>query len=275
VTISLASSNFSWTFTGFYGNPDRKLQEESWRLLSHLGFLSRPAWLCIGDFNEIVDQSEKVGGAVRREIQLDQFRTTLLDCNLGDLGNYGTRYPWSNKRDAGEFIKERFDREVTTTSWSLQFLNASVEVLPVCNSDHKPMWLKFDKACVVSARLFCCEAKWNIDEERSSIVQEAWAYSGEAGRTSLGEVMRKISRCQRALSGWSRAKFGAFSKNINLLTKRLEKMQKVEHSGNLSSIYQIQSELNKLLEMEEVKWRQRAKRNWFQGGDCNTQYFHA
>ncbi len=52
-------------------------------------------------------------------------------------------------------------------------------------------------------------------------------------------------------------------------------MQKVEHSGNLSSIYQIQSELNKLLEMEEVKWRQRAKRNWFQGGDCNTQYFHA
>jgi len=194
-TISLASSNFSWTFTGFYGNPDTKLQEESWRLISHLGFLSRPAWLCIGDFNEIVDQSEKVGGAVRREIQLDRFRITLLDCNLGDLGYYGTRYTWSNKRDAGEFIKERFDRTVATTSWSLQFLNASVEVLPVCNSDHKTLWLKFDKACVVSARLFCCEAKWNIDEERSSIVQEAWAYSGEAGRTSLGEVMRKISRC--------------------------------------------------------------------------------
>ncbi|GLT62157.1 hypothetical protein SLA2020_348150 [Shorea laevis] len=27
--------------------------------------------------------------------------------------------------------------------------------------------------------------------------------------------------------------------------------------------------------MEDVQWKQRAKRNWFRHGDRNTQYFHA
>jgi hypothetical protein len=47
--IILIDSNFSWTFIGFYGHPDWALRESSWKLLSHLGNLSRPAWLCMGD----------------------------------------------------------------------------------------------------------------------------------------------------------------------------------------------------------------------------------
>jgi len=43
----------------------------------------------------------------------------------------------------------------------------------------------------------------------------------------------------------------------------------------LATICQLQGELNKLLEMEDVKWRQRGKRSWFKDGDRNTQYFHA
>jgi hypothetical protein len=35
-TVSLRGSNFSWKFTGFYGNPNCALREASWRLLSHL-----------------------------------------------------------------------------------------------------------------------------------------------------------------------------------------------------------------------------------------------
>jgi hypothetical protein len=27
--------------------------------------------------------------------------------------------------------------------------------------------------------------------------------------------------------------------------------------------------------MEDTKWKQQAKRNWFMHGDCNTKYFHA
>lgn len=60
--ITMANEEFSWTFTGFYGHPDHNLREQSWKLLSHLRTLSSPAWLCMGDFNEITNSKEKMGG---------------------------------------------------------------------------------------------------------------------------------------------------------------------------------------------------------------------
>jgi hypothetical protein len=37
VDITNHESNFSWTFTGFYGHLDQTLCEDSWKLLAHLG----------------------------------------------------------------------------------------------------------------------------------------------------------------------------------------------------------------------------------------------
>jgi hypothetical protein len=37
----------------------------------------------------------------------------------------------------------------------------------------------------------------------------------------------------------------------------------------------MQEELHALLELEDLKWRLKAKANWLQNGDRNTRYFHA
>lgn len=37
----------------------------------------------------------------------------------------------------------------------------------------------------------------------------------------------------------------------------------------------LQGEINHLLEREDIKWKQRAKRNWFWQEDKNTKFFHA
>jgi hypothetical protein len=54
-----------WKFTGFYGNPDVGKHHESWSLLRHLSSLSPTMWVCMNDFNEITEASEKYG-MVRR-----------------------------------------------------------------------------------------------------------------------------------------------------------------------------------------------------------------
>ena len=48
-----------WKFTGFYEHPDVNKRPEAWNLLQYLARLTPEPWICIGDFNEVITQSEK------------------------------------------------------------------------------------------------------------------------------------------------------------------------------------------------------------------------
>lgn len=48
-----------WKFTGFYGHPEVGRHNEAWDLLCHLRSYSPMAWMCVGDFNEILEANEK------------------------------------------------------------------------------------------------------------------------------------------------------------------------------------------------------------------------
>lgn len=98
-----------WRLTGFYGHPDWTKRHESWTLLEHVKKFHPEPWLCIGDFNEVVDPMEKWGGAVRREGQMGKFRTVQEKCGLSDLGYKGSKFTWTNCRHDESFIKERLD----------------------------------------------------------------------------------------------------------------------------------------------------------------------
>jgi hypothetical protein len=96
----------------FYGHPLPHKRHESWELLAHLKKFCPGAWMVVGDFNEIVNQSDKIGGAQRREGQMVLFRNVLEDCGLSDLGFLGSKFTWSNGHHDDTFMKERLDRAV-------------------------------------------------------------------------------------------------------------------------------------------------------------------
>jgi len=98
---------------------------------------------------------------------------------------------------------------------------------------------------------------------------------GDVQNCSLGEVQALLTGCKDALSGWSSSKYGDIGRNIKALTLQLERLQRVESPTNLEEINQIQKDIDKLMEMEDLKWKQRAKRNWYVQGDHNTSFFHA
>jgi hypothetical protein len=52
-------------------------------------------------------------------------------------------------------------------------------------------------------------------------------------------------------------------------------LQRDELPKNAADILHLQQEVDHLLEVEDVKWKQRVKRRWFQHGDRNMGYFHA
>ncbi|CAA7059332.1 unnamed protein product, partial [Microthlaspi erraticum] len=53
--------------TFIYGEPDHSLRKEVWEELSNLGNLRDKPWFLTGDFNDIIDNTEKSGGQQRTE----------------------------------------------------------------------------------------------------------------------------------------------------------------------------------------------------------------
>jgi hypothetical protein len=151
----------------------------------------------VGDFNEIVDQTEEVGGLVWNGAQMEAFRYTLSECSLGDLGYRGSKYTWSNKREVGEFIKERLDRALANAGWCAQFPAIVTEVLAARSSDHRPLWICFKPPLLRSPKLFRFEASWNVSEECAKVIRQAWSEEG-AGGTPRCSILRKLSQCQEA-----------------------------------------------------------------------------
>lgn len=78
--------DMKWYFIGVYGPPEVENQKPFWNLLRFLKQRDMGPWLVLGDFNEILAQKEKYGGRLHPEWQLVDFKSTLFECDLCDLG---------------------------------------------------------------------------------------------------------------------------------------------------------------------------------------------
>lgn len=72
--------------------------------------MSSLSWLCFGYFNEVLNLNEKLGGKERQVNMVAEFRETLRECDLVDLGFIEYPFTWSNRRFGAQLIKERRDR---------------------------------------------------------------------------------------------------------------------------------------------------------------------
>ena len=270
--VTNLTTGVQWKLTGFYGHPEWNKRKESWDLLQHLQSYSPIAWLCIGDINEILEQSEKWGANPRREGQMELFRSALEKCNLSDLGYSGAKFTWTNCQPDGNFIKVRLDRAVANTQWCSMFKEASVQVLAGRSSDHKPIQLNLATNLQVHGekrRGFKFELNWTLEAGYQQVVEEAW--NAEPNEDALS----KLSECRISLRKWSKGILGDSATQIKRKTLEVEELQRNEGPENSEAIKSLNAEIELLLEKEDLYWKQRAKQNWYKEGDQNTQYFHA
>lgn len=62
---------------------------------------------------------------------------------------------------------------------------------------------------------------------------------------------------------------------IKTKSKQLKCLQDKEDPTTLREIMKLQQELHGLMDQEELKWRQRAKKHWYNSGNRNTKFLHA
>lgn len=162
--------------------------------------------------NDIIDNTEKWGAALRRESQMEAFRDTLEICQLNDLGFIGPKFTWTNGRDGHEFTKERLDRALGNMEWCNTFIRAEVHILEARSSDHKPLLVQFDgaqKLKLANKRGFRFEASWALDDDYKEVVREAWGArrQGHDREVDMGNQMAvlctKLQQCSVELKTWS------------------------------------------------------------------------
>ena len=110
-------------------------------LLQHLKSVVDGPWVCIGDFNAILQSTEKLSKRPPQHNQMDAFREPLDHCQLEDLGFRGYQFTWNNKRSGDANTRLRLDRAMATTDWREKFSISLVTHLSSHASNHLPIIL--------------------------------------------------------------------------------------------------------------------------------------
>lgn len=120
------TKNCDWFFTGVYSHLEVEKRRKFWNLLCSLHNQVGAPFLIVGNLNEIFYHRKKKGNWVQVEKQLEDFRDTLIDYELHELGFLGTPFTWSNGREGRDLINERLDRCMTNLTWCDLLSNSRV-----------------------------------------------------------------------------------------------------------------------------------------------------
>lgn len=119
-TLIKSNGKSSSFITFIYGAPQQENRGEVWDRLSLIGYDRNLAWLLTGNFNDILENSEKVGGPPRSEGSFITFRTFDSVNGLWDGKHSGNALSWRGTRHS-HFVKSRLDRSLANCTWNESF----------------------------------------------------------------------------------------------------------------------------------------------------------
>ena len=92
---------------------------------------------------------------------------------------------------------------------------------------------------------------------------------------SSNGLVEGLKDCAFGLGGWNCSDLGHSPQKIQEKRKSLQAMIQVDlDESNGEETDRLRKEINELLDVEETKWHQRSRVQWYQKGDRNTRFFH-
>ncbi|KAG4109651.1 hypothetical protein ERO13_1Z049387v2 [Gossypium hirsutum] len=168
--------------TGFYGHVNPSCRSSSWEMLRRVGDSAQEEWVVGGDFNAILNDSEKEGG--RRGERLDRFLTSV---------SVVENYP---------FIATKMVRQT--------------------QSDHDAiildLWGKKPKDYPNDSRLsFKFDVCWAKDEDAKKVIERAWNRDGTDYGDKIERVRSALGPWQCKKYGKMKGEMRKLEKQIELI----------------------------------------------------------
>lgn len=172
--------------------------------------------MLVGDFNELLCNEEKLGGAVRSDSTFWNFRNLVDNCKIRDMRSSGNPLSWAGKRD-NVWVKCRLDRCFGNDEWYRLFPRSHVEYMSMYGSDHRPLRVGFAFECDAQARgRFFFDNRMVGKEGVEDAVKKGWCKE-MSGRQVC--ILERIVNCRRELSKWKKGSTSNAKVNIQRFYK--------------------------------------------------------
>ncbi|XP_043705215.1 uncharacterized protein LOC122655029 [Telopea speciosissima] len=221
----------------------------------------------IGDFNELLNQDNKLGGKPFYSTPSALSLSQLIDeFYLEEIKLSGSAFTWSNRQKPPHLIRERLDRAFCSPLWLNRFpLTFLTKGAALC-SDHNPIVLNTSSSRPSFKKLFHFQFAWVSHPDFNDVVSSLWDSS------SMDALPCRLTSFSNILKRWNRDVFG----HVDVLKMRiLEKVSCLETEDLFSEdLQQVTNELKWVLDAEEAFWLQKSRQNYIVSGDRNTRFFH-
>ena len=251
--VKVYNFDHPWLLSSIYGSPRFAKRKILWENLCPVSTLHNLPWAIVGDFNDVLNDSEKLGGNRVNMTRATAYCDCMNSCNMIDLEFSGPIYTWTNRKDA------RIGRCWANPSWAITYPEANVTHLPRISSDHCPLLLSLSRTEHNKLqRPFIFEKMWLTHPGFPAIVDKAWDHA-----PSLAQA---ISSFTSYATAWNKEVFGNLFTRKKKILARLIGVQKaiaIKPSPFLLSLDQeLSLAYSEILNQEEDFWALKSRLDW-------------
>lgn len=264
-----------------YGSNCRKVRRELWSELSFLASSPHTAqspWTVLGDFNQILDQSEssRAATAVSSSRGMRDFFNCTIATALSDLPFCGNEFTWSNNQGA-TVVSKKLDRILVNDAWLRLFPNSLGVFGDPGISDHNPCCVYLDTTKQKRKLPFKFFSMLNDNPDFEAIISECWDSLPFHG-TMMLRVSKKLKELKSIIRSFSKDNYSGIEKRVSEAFEELTRCQRILLSSPtpLASFNERRAneKWSTLAKAEEIFFYQRSRVTWLDKGDSSTTFYH-
>ncbi|XP_074300200.1 uncharacterized protein LOC141631428 [Silene latifolia] len=181
-----------------------------WQQLSDISSAVSNPWVCMGDFNVVLNMDERLGSNHLHLADMNEFGSCLDSNGLVDHPATGNYFTWNNKQGDG-LRWAKLDRVLTNQFW-IREISSTVTFLEAGVSDHSPGLVTVLDQARGLRKNFKYMNCWASSPQFLPCVEENWP-AGTSG-VKIYSLFQKLKQLKKPLRGLYSSSFTGLADRV-------------------------------------------------------------